>query len=129
LPIAMALAEGEKPFAVWNERFRWFTPYYLVAGPLALALVSAYEGVGAIGMLAFTAPPAMLLHSMRQYIRRTAQSVEEVRHANEELQRANTDLRDLYEFAAGLAAQTHDGSALATYAQVALERLVGGRVQ
>ncbi len=126
--VAMSLSEGSRPFAVWNERFRWFTPYYLVSGPLALALVAAYDRVGLIGMLAFTAPPAMLLLSIRQYVHRTARSVEEVRQANEELRQANADLRDLFEFAGGLAAQTHDQHGLALYAQDALERLVGARV-
>jgi putative nucleotidyltransferase with HDIG domain len=129
ITLAMSLSEGLRPVAVWNERFRWFTPYYLVSGPLALALVLAYERVGVIGMLAFTAPPAMLMLSIRQYVHRTAQSVEEVRQANEELRRANTDLHDLFEFAGGLAAQTHDAHALTAYSQAALERLVGGNVE
>jgi len=126
--LAMSIAEGLHPFAVWNERFRWFTPYYLVSGPLALALVDAYKGVGLIGMLAFTMPPAMLLLSMRQYVSRTAKAVEEVRAANTELSRSNADLEDLFQFAAGLAAQTHDRNALTMYVQDALERLVGARV-
>jgi putative nucleotidyltransferase with HDIG domain len=126
--LAMSLAEGLHPFAVWTERFRWFTPYYLVSGPLALALVDAYEGVGLTGMLAFTLPPAMLLLSMRQYVHRTAQSVEDVRAANAELRRSNTDLEDLFGFAAGLAARTHDRNALTWYVQDSLEQLVGARV-
>ena len=124
----MSLSEGVPPLAVWNERFRWFTPYYLVAGPLALALVSGYQHLGLIGLLAFTAPPGMMLVSMNQYVSKTTQSVNEVRQANEELRRANADLRDLFEFAGGLAAQTHDAQALTTYAQAALERAFGGRV-
>jgi HD-GYP domain-containing protein (c-di-GMP phosphodiesterase class II) len=70
----------------------------------------------------------MMIVSMNQYVRRTAHSVTEVRQANEELRRANADLRDLFEFAGGLAAQTHDAQALTTYAQAALERVFGGRV-
>lgn len=135
LSLAMGLSEGIAPREVWNERFRWRTPYYVVSGPLALALIVADEKVGVAGTLAFTLPPAMMMVSVRQYTRRTQRSVEEIRSANEELRRANAtlaarnaDLRDLYDFAAGLAAQSHDGHALTAYAQSALERLVGARV-
>jgi putative nucleotidyltransferase with HDIG domain len=132
LTVAMALSEGLHPLAVWNERFRWFTPYYLASGPLALALATGYERVGAIGMLAFTVPPAMMMLSIRQYVSRTRQSVEDVRRANDELRLANAaleqrnqDLRDLFDFAGGLAAQAHDRDALVRYAEEALERLTG----
>jgi putative nucleotidyltransferase with HDIG domain len=128
LTTAMALSEGTKPFALWNERFRWLTPYYLIAGPFALAVVTAYQQVGLIGMVAFTAPPVMLLLTINQYVRKTAQSVVEVRQANDELRRANADLRDLFEFAAGLAAQTHGGQAMLPYVESALGDLLDARV-
>ena len=35
LTLAMSIAEDLQPLAVWRERFRWFTPYYLASGPLA----------------------------------------------------------------------------------------------
>ena len=46
LSLAISLAEGDSQLAVWRERFRWLTPYYLAAGPLALALAVAFETVG-----------------------------------------------------------------------------------
>jgi putative nucleotidyltransferase with HDIG domain len=95
---------------------------------MALALIVAYDKVGVTGTLAFTLPPAMMMISVRQYTKRTQQSVEEVREANAELAARNEDLRDLFEFAAGLAAQTHDSRALSVYAQDALARLIGARV-
>jgi putative nucleotidyltransferase with HDIG domain len=136
LTIVMSLAEGLRPLAVWNERFRWFTPYYLVSGPLAVALTSAYTDVGLVGMLAFTMPPLMMMLSIRQYVSRTRRSVEDVRHANDELRRANAalesrndDLRDLFEFAGGLAARGHDRESLVSFAQDALGRLTGTQVR
>ena len=62
---------------------------------------------------------------MQQYIDKTRASVAEVERANEELSRSNADLRDLFEFAAGLAAQTHDSQPLAAYVQASLGRLTG----
>jgi putative nucleotidyltransferase with HDIG domain len=136
LTIAMSRSEGLRPFAVWKERFRWFTPYYLVSGPLALALTSAYASVGLVGMLAFTMPPAMMMLSIRQYVSRTRQSVEDVRRANDELRRANAaleerndDLHELFEFAGGLAARAHDRGSLVTFAQEALGKLTGTPVR
>jgi putative nucleotidyltransferase with HDIG domain len=92
LSLAMSLAEGLPIESVWRERFRWSTPYYLVSGPLALATTVAFEEAGLVGMLAFGLPPALIMFSIRQYVARTRDSVEEVRRANEELRVANSDL-------------------------------------
>lgn len=97
LCLAMSLAEGLSVESVWRERFRWSTPYYLVSGPLALATTVAFEEAGVIGMLAFGLPPALIMFSIRQYVARTRDSVEEVRRANEELRLANSDLARVIE--------------------------------
>jgi HD domain len=125
---AMSLSDGTPPRALWQERFRWTTPYYLASGPLAIALTVAFEKVGITGLLAFTLPPAMMMFSVRQYVNRTRQSVEEVRQANEELRAANADLRDLFDFAGGLASRAHDRDMLTVYAQEALARMTGAGV-
>ena len=125
LSVAMSLAEGLSIQSIWRERFRWFTPYYLVSGPLALATTVAFEEAGLIGMLAFGLPPAIMMFSIRQYIARTRGSVEEVRRADEELRVANSDLQVLFEFTGGLGACGHDRNALVNYAQEQLRRLTG----
>ena len=129
LTFAMSLAEGLPIQSVWRERFRWFTPYYLISGPLALATTVAFEEAGLIGMLAFGLPPAITMFSMRQYIARTRDSVEEVRHANAELRLANTDLQVLFEFAGGLGAYSHDRAALVKHAERQLRELTGTEVR
>jgi putative nucleotidyltransferase with HDIG domain len=125
LSLAMSLAEGLSIRSIWHERFRWFTPYYLVSGPLALATTVAFEEAGLIGMLAFGLPPAIMMFSIRQYIARTRDSVEEVRRANEDLRLANSDLKVLFEFTGGLGACGHDAAALVDYAERQLRRLTG----
>jgi hypothetical protein len=132
LSLVMALSEQISPRAVWIERFRWRTPYYIVSGPLAVALVAAYEHIGVIGVAAFTLPPAMMMLSARQYVSRTRDSVEEVRRANDELSAANErlaarneDLQTLYQFASGLASRAHDRTELSHYAERALTRMTG----
>jgi putative nucleotidyltransferase with HDIG domain len=136
LSIAMALAYGERVLAVWRERYRWVTGHYISYGPLAFAVVVAFERIGISGLIAFALPPALLMLSVRQYMHRTRDAVEEVRQANEELQRANAelaarneDLRELFDFAGGLAAQTHDRTALIAHAELALTRLTGTRAR
>ena len=129
LSMAMSLAEGLSIQSIWRERFRWFTPYYLVSGPLALATTVAFEEAGLIGMLAFGLPPAIMMFSIRQYIARTRNSVEEVRRANEELRLANSDLQVLFEFTGGLGACSHDAAALVEYAERQLGRLMGLEVR
>ncbi len=135
LVAAIGLAERAAPLDVWRERFRWLTPYYLVAGPLAYALTAAYDAMGLPGLAAFALPPAMMMFSMRQYVERTKAGVAEVRRANEELRVANEelgtrngDLQALLQFASGLASRAHDRGELASYAHEALARITGARV-
>jgi len=128
LTLVMAVSQGSSVQKVWNEHFRWLTFHYLAFGPLALACTIAYQKVGIIGLLAFALPPALLIVSVQQYIGKTRASVAEIERANEELRRSNRDLGDLFDFASGLAAQTHDSQQLARYAQRTLERLLDAHV-
>lgn len=128
LCFAMGLAEGRHPLLVWRERFRWFTPYYLVSGPLALALVIAYEKTGILGLAAFALPPAFMMYSARQYLARTREAVEQIRQKNEELAERNEDLRALFELTSGFAARAHDLAGLVSYVEESLTRLTGTAV-
>ena len=132
LVAAMSISEMRDPRGVFVERFRWIIPYHLASGPLALALVVAYEKTGTIGVLAFAAPPAAMMFAVQQYLAKTRESVDEVRHANAELRRVigqleerNADLKELLDFAAGLAARAHDRSKLSAYAREFLRRVAG----
>ena len=136
LTTAMSVAESRRPDDIFKERFTWVIPYHLVSGPIALALVIAYEKTGGVGVLAFAAPPAFMMLSAQQYLARTRDAVEDVRRANDELRRTvqtledrNADLRDLLDFATGLAARAHDRSTLTGYAREALHRVAGSHVE
>jgi putative nucleotidyltransferase with HDIG domain len=133
LCLAMSLSEQLPVLTIWRERFAWLTPHYVASGPLALACTTAYERLGFAGLLAFAVPPALMILSVQQYLSRTRAAVEEVRQANDELRQANIalgerneDLRDLFEFAAGLAPHVHDRAELVAYAERWLSRLTGG---
>jgi HD-GYP domain-containing protein (c-di-GMP phosphodiesterase class II) len=120
LALAMAAADREPFGRVWRERFGWLTPHYLAFGPLALASIIALDVAGAVGLLAFLLPPALVMLSVRQYLERTRSAVEEIRQRNR-------DLSDLFEFASGLATRAHDGKALVAYAEKAIAALAGGQ--
>jgi putative nucleotidyltransferase with HDIG domain len=121
LTIAMAGTEGTSAAQLWRERLRWLTPYYLSFGPLALASTAAFDAAGVPGLIAFLVPPGLVLFSVRQYIERTRASLDEI-------WLRNRDLTDLVDFAAGLAANAHDGAGLVAYAERTLSRLLGTRV-
>ena len=57
LSSAMGLSEGVNPIAVWRERFRWLTLYYVASGPLAFVMAYAYGRLGILGLAAFALPP------------------------------------------------------------------------
>jgi hypothetical protein len=91
LCLAMSLAEQASWRSIWFERFHWARFHFALFGPLALAATIAYEQIGTAGLVAFTLPPALMILSVRQYLERTAASVEEIREANLSLRRAHKD--------------------------------------
>ncbi len=91
LCLVMSLTEGVSPRTIWFERFHWARYYFVSFGPLALAASIAYEQIGLAGLAAFALPPALMVVSVRQYIERTSEAVEEVRQMNLRLKRAHRD--------------------------------------
>jgi HD-GYP domain-containing protein (c-di-GMP phosphodiesterase class II) len=87
----MSLTEGLPLRTIWLERFHWARYYFVSFGPLALAAAIAYQDVGVAGLVAFALPPALMIVSVRQYLERTAQAVEEIRQVNLRLRRAHRD--------------------------------------
>jgi putative nucleotidyltransferase with HDIG domain len=104
--VAVSLATRTSIFAVWREKFEWLLPHYVVFGMLGLALAVAYDGLGYIGLLAFIAPPLMMRFSIKQYIDKTAQNVDELNKRNRELQKANREILGMAE----TLRETYDGT-------------------
>lgn len=104
--VAVSLATRTSLVHVWREKFEWLLPHYAVFGLLGLALAVAYHGMGYVGLLAFVAPPLMLRFSIKQYIDKTAQNVEELNKRNRELQKANHDILGMAE----QLRETYDGT-------------------
>jgi hypothetical protein len=129
LMLVMNITRGVGFRQFWNDHFRWLALPYLAFGPLAIACTIAYEKVGLVVLFAFALPPALLIVSVQRYIEKARASVNEIERTNDELRRSNADLTDLFRFAAGLAAQTHDIRQLTAYARKTLSRLIGAHVE
>jgi HD-GYP domain-containing protein (c-di-GMP phosphodiesterase class II) len=123
----IGLHEQSSALTVWRERFRWARWHYAAFGPLALAAAEGYRALGALGLLAFTIPPGMLLFSVREYVVRAKNATEEERHAKERYRSQSNDMTALFEFAGGLSLRSHDRNALVSYAEETLCKLVGAR--
>ena len=130
--LAIGLSESQPIPRVWRDRFHWARFHYLAFGPLAFAAAAAYDSIGIVGLVAFSLPPALLLLSVRQYLERTRAAVNEVHAANAELTGVNSELaernaalRDLFEFAGGLAANGHDRGRLVAFSEAWLSETTG----
>ena len=122
---AIGLDEEISPLAVWRERFSWAWMHYLAFGPLALAAVKGYEAIGVLGLVAFALPPALLLLSVRQYVARTREALDQERAAKESYRAQSEDMQSLFELTGGLAVRSHDRGAVVTFAEEQLAALLG----
>ncbi len=104
--VAVSLASRLSLRTVWHEKFEWLAPHYVAFALLGTALAVAYEAIGFAGVLAFIAPPLMMRLSLKQYIDKTAENVEELRTANRQLQKANKEVLHM----ANELRETYDGT-------------------
>jgi len=136
LCLVMSRTEEIPAVDVWRERFQWAWTYFVAFGPIAVASSIAFWQVGWAGFVAFALPPAILIFSIRQSVRRTEHSVTEVRQAKADLCEARAeaenrtgDLATVFHFSAELAACSDDLTELVGYAQYALSMIAGTPVR
>jgi hypothetical protein len=65
---AIAIETRGRPLSVWNERFRWLFPHYVIVGILAVMLATAYARWELAGVALLVVPLAMVWFAMRQYV-------------------------------------------------------------
>jgi hypothetical protein len=87
-----SLATGQSAWSIWQEKFQWLFPHYVVFGLLGVALAIAYQALGVGGLLAFAAPPFMMRLAIKQYVDKTALNVAALKRKNEQLERANREI-------------------------------------
>jgi HD-GYP domain-containing protein (c-di-GMP phosphodiesterase class II) len=86
------LATGQSSWSIWQEKFQWLFPHYVVFGLLGVTVALAYQALGITGLLAFAAPPFMMRLAIKQYVDKTARHVAELKRKNEQLERANREI-------------------------------------
>ena len=65
--VAVGLSTGHRMWSVWDEKFRWLWPYYIIIGILAVMTATAYERWEPAGVALLLIPLAMVWFSLRQY--------------------------------------------------------------
>ena len=76
---------GRAPAEVFRRELSWLLPSFAAYGLLAAVLGSAWTSAQGWGVLAFLVPPLLVRLGQRQYLRRTAQQVAELRSLADEL--------------------------------------------
>jgi hypothetical protein len=92
-------------------------------------VTGAVETAGVVSLLVLALPAVMLVAWSLRHTAKTRASAAELERENEELRGSNADLRDLFELAAGLAAQPPEVEKVTASARGFLERLAGARVE
>jgi hypothetical protein len=72
--MAISVDKGLEPFSVWNTRFRWLLPHYIVIGVLAVMMALAYDRWEIGGLALFLVPLGMAWLAMKQYAESMSQA-------------------------------------------------------
>lgn len=67
IAFAIAAETGGHPLSVWNEKFRWLFPHYVIIGVLAAMTATAYDRWELAGVALLLVPLAMVWFALRQY--------------------------------------------------------------
>lgn len=97
IAVATDLEKGQPFWDVWNERFRWLAPSYLLMGVMIYFLIFSYLASGILGILVVAGPLALLRYSQMQFVKRTETAVNELRSKNEELIQRSFEIDSLNE--------------------------------
>ncbi len=66
--LAIALETRSQPILIWNERFRWLLPHYVIVGVLAAVMAGTYDDWGLAGIGLVLIPLAMVWLGMKQHV-------------------------------------------------------------
>lgn len=89
---AIALDTQREPISVWNEKFRWLLPHYLVLGAAAVALATAYDLAGLWGVAVFAVPVLTVRYALHQHAHRSAEGVRELTRAADRVKTLEMDV-------------------------------------
>ncbi len=93
---SLHLRKGQGLTSIWGT-YVWLAPHYAALGIVGIALAGAYLGLGYLGIVAFCMPALMMRLAQKQYVDKTAESVEQLREKNNALQQANAEIKIVHE--------------------------------
>ena len=92
ISLAMALEGHDRWRSVWNERFSWLLPHYVVFGLVGGAIALAYGAIGLYGLAVFVLPLLLMRKTMAAYLGHTEKSTKKLRKAAETIRTQNVSL-------------------------------------
>ncbi len=97
ISVGIGMDMKQSPLQVWDEQYRWMTPYYLGIGLIAYALIFGYEYASIGGLMVMMMPLFILRYSQMQYVAHTRNIVTELRRKNQELEKSADEINELNE--------------------------------
>jgi diguanylate cyclase (GGDEF)-like protein/putative nucleotidyltransferase with HDIG domain len=92
LSFAMAVEGHESWWRIFNERFSWLLPHYLVYGFVGGVMALAYDAVGLYALAVFAVPLLLMRKTQEAYLKHTQKSAQKLRAAAETIQSQNVSL-------------------------------------
>jgi diguanylate cyclase (GGDEF)-like protein/putative nucleotidyltransferase with HDIG domain len=92
ISLAVALEGHDRWRSVWNERFSWLLPHYVVFGLVGGAIALAYDAIGLYGLAVFILPLLLMRKTMAAYLGHTEKSTKKLRKAAETIRTQNVSL-------------------------------------
>ena len=92
LSIAISMEGHERVWRVWQERFAWLTPHWIVYGFVGGVMAIAYHAAGLYALAVFAVPLLLMRKTQEAYLRHTQKSAQKLRAAAETIQNQNVSL-------------------------------------
>jgi diguanylate cyclase (GGDEF)-like protein len=97
ISIGIGMDLKHPPYQIWDEQYRWMTPYYLGIGLVAYSMIFGYENASIGGLLVMIMPLFILRYSQMQYVEHTRKIVNELHKKNLELEKSANEINELNE--------------------------------
>jgi diguanylate cyclase (GGDEF)-like protein len=88
----IAVERGVAPRRIFQERYAWLLPHYLVYGFIGAVVAAGYDAVGLYAFAVFALPLLLVRRSQDAYQRQTRRSSQELRAAAETIRAQNVSL-------------------------------------
>ena len=90
--LAMAMEGHQRWWRVWQERFAWLAPHWIVYGFVGGVMAIAYHAAGLYALAVFAVPLLLMRKTQEAYLRHTQKSAQKLREAAETIQSQNVSL-------------------------------------